>query len=273
MTYKLLTIAGSDPSGGAGIQADLKTFSALGCYGMAVPTALTAQSTTGVTGVHAVPAEFVTEQLETLLADVRVDAVKIGMLANADIVAAVADAVEEYELPNVVVDPVMVAQSGDRLLAAEAVQALRSRLLPLAHIVTPNLPETADLLDEPEVHDLAAMADQATRLLELGPQRALVKGGHLSGQSSTDLLAVPGAAPDSLSAERVATRNTHGTGCTLSSAIASLLPQRPTVHEAVRDAKDYLTQALRRADELNVGRGRGPVQHFHAWWPEPEDSR
>lgn len=272
MTHTLLSIAGSDPSGGAGIQADLKTFSALGCYGMAVPTALTAQSTLGVTGVHPVPADFVREQLETLFADIPVEAVKIGMLANAEIVSVVAEFLETHEPDHVVVDPVMVAQSGDRLLAADAVDTLRTRLLPRASVLTPNVPEAADLLGEAEVHDLAALSDQATRLLELGPARVLLKGGHLSGQSSTDLLAMPGAAPDSLSAQRVATRNTHGTGCTLSSAIAALLPQRPTGHEAIRDAKDYLTQALRRADELHFGHGRGPVQHFHAWWPEPENN-
>lgn len=269
MSYHILSIAGSDPSGGAGIQADLKTFSALGGYGMAVITALTAQSTTGVTGVEEVPAAFVAEQLETLLADVRVDAVKIGMLANADTVAAVAGALETHRPPNVVLDPVMVAKSGDRLLAPEAVEALRSRLLPLADLITPNLPEAAELLGTAEVHDLAAMGDQAKRLLGLGARQVLLKGGHLSGQSSTDLLALPGSSPDAFSAERVATKNTHGTGCTLSSAVAALLPQRRDVHEAVREAKDYLTRALERADELELGRGKGPVQHFHAWWPEP----
>ncbi|MFW5419721.1 bifunctional hydroxymethylpyrimidine kinase/phosphomethylpyrimidine kinase [Nocardiopsis sp. CNT-189] len=265
-SFNILSIAGTDPSGGAGIQADLKAFSALGGYGTTVVTALVAQTTTGVAAVHPVPPEFVTRQLTTLLDDVRIDAVKIGMLADTGVIEAVGAALDAYRLRNVVLDPVMVAKSGDRLLAAEAIEALRTVLLPRADLVTPNLPEAADLLGEDEAADLEEMEEQARRLLKLGPARVLLKGGHLSGGDSTDLLVEPDAAAVPFTAERVPTRNTHGTGCTLSSAIAALLPQRAGVAEAVRDAKSYLTEALRRADELEVGRGMGPVHHFHAWW-------
>nr|WP_255430052.1 bifunctional hydroxymethylpyrimidine kinase/phosphomethylpyrimidine kinase [Streptomonospora sp. PA3] len=263
-----MSIAGSDPSGGAGVQADLKTFSALGGYGMAVVTALTAQSTVGVTGVHEVPPEFVGHQLDTLLTDARVDAVKIGMLANTGVIRAVVKALDAYEPPHVVLDPVMVAKSGDRLLSADAIEAVRTELVPRADLVTPNLPEAAELLGENERRDLSSMREQAERLLDLGAKRVLLKGGHLSGQSSTDLLVAPDGITETFSAERIATRNTHGTGCTLSSAIAALRPQRRSFSEAVRDAKDYLTEALRRADELDAGRGKGPVHHFHRWWGE-----
>ncbi|GAA4934075.1 bifunctional hydroxymethylpyrimidine kinase/phosphomethylpyrimidine kinase [Streptomonospora halophila] len=265
-TCNILSIAGSDPSGGAGIQADLKTFSALGGYGMSVVTALTAQSTVGVTAVQEVPAEFVTRQLDTLLTDAQVDAVKIGMLGSAGVIGAVVKALDTYAPPNVVVDPVMVAKSGDRLLAPEAIAAVRADLLPRADLVTPNLPEAAELLGENERRDLSSMREQAERLLELGAKRVLLKGGHLSGQSSTDLLVTPDGLTETFSAERIPTRNTHGTGCTLSSAIAALRPQRRSYSEAVRDAKDYLTEALRHADELDAGRGKGPVHHFHRWW-------
>nr|WP_221308365.1 bifunctional hydroxymethylpyrimidine kinase/phosphomethylpyrimidine kinase [Nocardiopsis mwathae] len=269
-----MSIAGSDPSGGAGIQADLKTFSALGGYGMTVVTALTAQSTRGVTGVHPVPAAFVADQLDTLLTDARVDAVKIGMLADTGVIAAVAAAIDRYALGNVVLDPVMVAKSGDRLLAADAVAAVRTELMPRADLVTPNLPEAAELLAEDEAADLEAMAAQADRLLRLGARHVLLKGGHLGGSASercTDLLAAPGREPRTFTAERVPTSNTHGTGCTLSSAIAALLPQRDGVAAAVRDAKAYLTAALRHADVLDAGTGKGPVHHFHAWWGPASD--
>ncbi|MBB6120513.1 bifunctional hydroxymethylpyrimidine kinase/phosphomethylpyrimidine kinase [Nocardiopsis algeriensis] len=264
--YNVVSIAGSDPSGGAGIQADLKAFSAHGTYGMSVVTALTAQSTRGVTGVHGVPAEFVTHQMETLFADAPVHAVKIGMLGTAETTEAVADALTRHALPRVVVDPVMVAKSGDRLLEASATEALRKVLLPRADLVTPNLPEAADLLGCEEAADLAGMRDQAYRLLELGPRQVLVKGGHLEGPESIDVLVSRDADPVEFTAPRVATRNTHGTGCTLSSSIAALLPQRPDTASAVADAKAYLTEALRRADEIDAGGGQGPVHHFHRWW-------
>ncbi|PSK96591.1 hydroxymethylpyrimidine kinase /phosphomethylpyrimidine kinase [Murinocardiopsis flavida] len=262
----ILSIAGTDPSGGAGIQADLKAFSALGGFGTTVITALVAQTTTGVSEVHEVPAEFVTAQLDTLLDDVRVDAVKIGMLATTEVIEAVARAVDAHRLANVVLDPVMVAKSGDRLLAADAVEALRTELLPRADLVTPNLPEAADLLGTEEAADLDAMRAQGAALLELGAGRVLMKGGHLPTREATDLLLAPGAEPEVLRAPRVDTKNTHGTGCTLSSAIAALRPRRPGWPEAVRDAKSYLTEALRHADSLHVGEGKGPVHHFHAWW-------
>jgi hydroxymethylpyrimidine/phosphomethylpyrimidine kinase len=266
----VLTIAGSDPSGGAGIQADLKTFSALGVYGTSVVTALTAQNTQGVTGVHVVPTEFVIQQLETLVADVRLDAIKIGMLANADIVAAVADFLLRRcsHVDYVVLDPVMVATSGDRLLDDDAVQAMRD-LMPLASLITPNVAEAAALLDTKPARTLPDMRLQAMALQELGAPRVLVKGGHRDdGPEAVDLLLdVDGEAL--LRAPRVNTVNTHGTGCTLSSALAALRPQRDTWLKAALDAKSYLTAALVAADGLEIGHGpggHGPVHHFHQIW-------
>ncbi|PRX95442.1 bifunctional hydroxymethylpyrimidine kinase/phosphomethylpyrimidine kinase [Allonocardiopsis opalescens] len=263
----VLTIAGTDPSGGAGIQADLKTFSALGGYGMSVVTALVAQTTTGVSAVRVVEPDFVTAQLDTLFGDVRVDAVKIGMVANAGIVHAVAKALDRHRPAAVVLDPVMVAKSGDALLDPDAAAAVRDELLPRADLITPNLPEAAALLGADEAADEAAMPEQAQRLLDLGPRLVLLKGGHLTGPTSTDLLVGEGLPePLALTAPRVPTRNTHGTGCTLSSAIAALRPRRPDWPAAVTDAKDYLTGALRHADDLDVGHGHGPVHHFFAMW-------
>lgn len=261
-----LTIATSDPSGGAGIQADLKTFSALGAYGTAVLVALTAQNTHGVTGIQTTPTAFITEQLDTLFADVRIDAVKIGMLANAAIVDTVVDALERHRPPYVVLDPVMVATSGDRLLERDAVRTLRDRLLPLVDIVTPNLPEAADLLGvEPARTDQEA-EDQARALRERGAKRVLLKGGHRTeSPESTDLF-VDGSTLVRLSAPRVETKNSHGTGCTLSSAIAALLARGSSWPDAVREAKAYVTASLRAADSLEIGTGNGPVHHFHAWW-------
>jgi hydroxymethylpyrimidine/phosphomethylpyrimidine kinase len=282
-----LTIAGSDPSGGAGIQADLKAFAALGGYGCAVLTGLTAQSTTGVSRVLPVPADMVTAQLETLFADVAVDAVKIGMTTDAAVARAIASALRGLRSagsaarpPYVVLDPVMVSTSGQRLLAADAEAVLRDELLPLADLVTPNLPEAAVLLGVEQARDDAEAADQARALLKLGARFALVKGGHLGSAESVDHLAGPrlgpGDGPDgvvALTAPRVATRNTHGTGCTLSSACAVLRPLHDGWEPAVRAAKDYLTEALRAADDLVVGgtgtaqgpwRGHGPVDHGYA---------
>lgn len=260
-----LTIAGSDPSGGAGIQADLKTFSALGAYGTAVITALTAQSTVGVTGVHLTPPGFVTQQLETLVADVRIDAVKIGMLATAEIADVVGAFLTAHRFPHVVLDPVMVATSGDRLLASDAVQALR-RLLPLASLITPNLPEAAQLLDCEPARGVDQMLEQGHHLLDAGAVRVLVKGGHNdTGGPAVDVLVGP-EGDHVLAAEWISTENTHGTGCALSSAIAALRPQRPGWTEAVNDAKTWLTGAIAAADRLEIGRGRGPVHHFHQTW-------
>lgn len=262
-----LTVAGSDPSGGAGIQADLKTFSALGAYGTAVLTALTAQSTTGVTGTHAVPAAFVTAQLQTLAADVRIDAVKIGMLGRREVVEAVGGFLREWDASGdrvVVLDPVMVATSGDPLVDDDAVAAIRD-LLPRARLVTPNLPEAARLLDEPAVTDVGAMVGQAERLRALGPAWVLLKGGHLAGPDAVDVLVGPGGA-HVLTGPRVDTRHTHGTGCTLSSAVAVLAARLGDWPAAASGAKEWLTGAIRAADGLRVGAGSGPVHHFHELW-------
>jgi len=261
MIANVLTIAGSDPSGGAGIQADLKTFGALGAYGAAVITALTAQNTRTVAAVHLVPAEFVAAQIDTLFADVRIDALKIGMVADAAIAAAIADRLRHHGARNIVLDPVMVAKSGDRLLSADAVDTLRRRLLPLADVVTPNLPEAGVLLDRPAPTTLAAMRQAAADLRALGCRSVLVKGGHLAGAESIDVL-FDGRDYREFPAPRLATRNTHGTGCTLSAAIAALLPQRPDTASAVRDAKAYVSGAIAASGALSVGGGHGPLHHF-----------
>ncbi|WP_129667368.1 bifunctional hydroxymethylpyrimidine kinase/phosphomethylpyrimidine kinase [Phytoactinopolyspora endophytica] len=264
MVPTVLSVAGSDPSGGAGIQADLKTFSALGAYGTAALTALTAQNTRGVSGVMPVSGEFVTQQLAALFEDLDVRAVKTGMLGDPDVVEAVADAVTRYSVRNLVVDPVMVATSGDRLVSDETVTAIRERLLPLATVITPNLPETATLLGWAEVSE-ERMAEAGELLRERGTAAAVVKGGHGSGPDAVDVLVdVDGV--HELRAPRVATKNTHGTGCTFSSAIAVGLAQGKPLLDAVTDAKRYLTDALRAADTLSVGSGYGPVHHFHALW-------
>ena len=266
-TVTALTIAGSDPSGGAGIQADMKAMSALGAYAMSVITALTAQSTRGVAGVHAVPVDFVRLQMDTLLEDIVPDATKIGMLATVEL----ADAVGEYlpGLTHTVLDPVMVATSGDRLLDEQAVGAVR-RLCAKADLITPNLYEAAVLLGEGPAATLGELRSQARRLRELGARRVLIKGGHLTGGSdnSGDVddaidVYVDADAVEILHGRRVATSNTHGTGCTLSSAIASLRPRRANWLEAVRDAKNYLTGAIEHADALGIGHGHGPVHHFY----------
>lgn len=246
--------------------ADLKTFSALGAYGCGVVAALTAQNTRSVTGIHEVPPAFLRLQLDTLFDDVRIDAVKIGMLASAELVRVVAEALRRHRPPFVVLDPVMVAKSGDRLLRADAVAALRSELLPLATIVTPNLPEAGDLLERTVTEAIGDMRSAAAALQALGAKAVLVKGGHGTGRTVIDVLR---DGPDTveLTAPRIATRNTHGTGCTLSSAIAALLPQRATVADAVRDAREYLLGAIRASDELEVGSGHGPLHHFHEAWP------
>lgn len=258
-----LTIAGSDPSGGAGIQADLKTFAALGVYGMAALTALTAQNTREVAGVHEVPLEFVALQIDTVLADITPDAVKTGMLANAAIIGVVAAKAREHGFRNLVVDPVMVAKSGDRLLREDAVRALREELLPLADVVTPNLPEAADIVGRP-VETVEDMRDAARAIHGMGAKNVVVKGGHLAGGTVTDLL-FDGAQFYEYAGPRIDTKNTHGTGCTFASAIAARLALGDTVPEAVRKAKEYLTEAIRHA--YDMGHGHGPVHHFWHWWP------
>lgn len=260
-----VTIAGSDSSGGAGIQADLKTFSALGVYGASVITALTAQNTLGVTAIHDAPPDFITAQMDAVFSDLKVAAVKIGMLSRPATIAAVADALERLGARNIVLDPVMVAASGARLLEDAAIATLKARLLPLADVVTPNLPEAAALLNAPVAADEAAMRTQGEALLALGAKAVLMKGGHGEGAESVDLLVTRDAVLR-LPAPRHATRNTHGTGCTLSSAIASGLARGLTLAEAVRAAKTYITGAIAAADQLEVGQGHGPVHHFHALW-------
>lgn len=259
-----LSIAGSDPSGGAGIQADLKTFAALGAYGTTVITALTAQNTRGVTGVHPVPVDFVDQQLATLVEDVRIDAVKIGMLASAELVELVGSWLGRSPFADVpiVLDPVMVATAGSSLLESSAVAALRE-ILPLASLITPNLPEAAALLGTDPARSVAEMREQADALLAVGVRRVLIKGGHLDDDESVDVLADV-AGVHELRGERIRTRNTHGTGCTLSSAIAALRPQREDWLTPIGDAKAWLTGALRGADRLDVGSGSGPVDHAHA---------
>ncbi|MET4077015.1 MULTISPECIES: bifunctional hydroxymethylpyrimidine kinase/phosphomethylpyrimidine kinase [Janibacter] len=264
----VLTIAGSDPSGGAGVQADLKTFGALGAYGCAVLTSLTAQSTKGVTGVHHVPAGFVREQVETLVDDVELAATKIGMLGSAEVVAVVGELVRRGRLGEVVLDPVMVSTAGSRLLDEDAVEGVRA-LLPVVDLVTPNTAEAAVLLGltpHAAAHDLDEMHRHAQALLDLGAARVLLKGGHVAGDESVDLL-VDGTGVHELSARRVPTRHTHGTGCTLSSAIAALRPRGDAWAETVAQAKDWLTGALTHADELSVGHAAGPVHHHWALWP------
>lgn len=263
MIPNVLTIAGSDCSGGAGIQADIKAISANGGYAMSVVTALTAQNTKGVSGVHLAPTEMIAAQMSAIRDDIEIRAVKIGMLGTAEIIDCVAKGLDGLDCP-VVLDPVMVAKGGDRLLALSAVDALRERLLPLVDLITPNLPEAADLLNLPEATDAAGMESQARMLLALGPGAVLLKGGHLGGCESPDLL-VTSESQDWLSAQRFATRNTHGTGCTLSATLATLMAKGTSLSEAVRDAKSYITAAIAAADRLSVGTGQGPVHHFHAF--------
>jgi hydroxymethylpyrimidine/phosphomethylpyrimidine kinase len=258
--FNVLSIAGSDPSGGAGIQADLKTFAALGAYGMAAVTALTAQNTQGVSGVHVPPTEFIAAQIDAIFADVEVHAVKIGMLATADIARMVGARLAAHGARNIVLDPVLVATSGDSLGAPGVVEAMREALFPIATIVTPNLPEAARLSGLDEARDLEQQRQSASALAR-GGVAALVKGGHFSGEDALDVLALPDGRVMTFCAPRVMTRNTHGTGCTLSSAIAARLAQGVDLVTAVSQAKDFLTQALRHADDLTVGHGHGPVHH------------
>jgi hydroxymethylpyrimidine/phosphomethylpyrimidine kinase len=265
----VLSIAGSDPSGGAGIQADLKTFSARGTYGMAAITALTAQNTQGVRSVQLLPPAFVVQQIEAVFADIRVDAVKIGMIANGEIAEVLADVLSETSIP-VVLDPVMIAKGGASLLDQKAVSVLVQRLLPKATLITPNLPEAAALLGENEAADRAAMQAQAQKLLGLGAQAVLLKGGHLPGEDSPDVL-VSGAGTVWFEGRRINTANTHGTGCSLSSAIAAELAKGLSLPDAVANARTWLRGAVANADRLEVGSGHGPVHHFHALWGEVAD--
>jgi hydroxymethylpyrimidine/phosphomethylpyrimidine kinase len=260
-----LTIAGSDSSGGAGIQADLKTFAALGVYGASVITALTAQNTQGVTGIHQVPAGFVTAQIDAVFTDLEVGAVKIGMVAELSVIAAIAAGLTRWSPKHIVLDPVMVATSGDRLLANDAVEALRTKLVPRASILTPNLPEAAALLDEPVASNEAAIEDQGRRLVALGCPAVLIKGGHGQGSESIDYL-VRASGTIALAAPRVATQNTHGTGCSLSSAVAAGLAKGEDLETAVRNAKAFVSAAIAGSDRFSVGHGHGPIHHFHRFY-------
>jgi hydroxymethylpyrimidine/phosphomethylpyrimidine kinase len=259
-----LTIAGSDSSGGAGIQADLKTFAALGVYGASVITALTAQNTRGVSGVHPVPADFVTAQIDAVFGDLDVRAVKIGMLAQLATIDAIVAGLTRWSPAHIVLDPVMVATSGDRLLATDAVEALRTKLIPRASIITPNLPEAAALLDEAVAVSRAEIEHQGRRLLSMGCGAVLIKGGHGQGAESIDYL-IRGDGVIALAAPRIATNNTHGTGCSLSSAIVAGLARGEEMETAVRHAKTWISAAIAAADGLGVGHGFGPIHHFHKY--------
>ena len=264
-----LTIAGMDPSGGAGILADVKAMSALGAYACAVVAALTAQNTQAVTDISPVNPQFVRAQIDTLFADIEIHAVKIGMLGQTGVIEVVADRLGHHKPPHLVLDPVMVAKSGDLLLEQKAVGALREQLLPLATVITPNLPEAGVLLEMRSVETVREMRRVAERLRNLmthgGHRWVLLKGGHLPGNDTIDILH-DGDKMIELPGRRVQTRNTHGTGCTLSAALAALLPQMDDVADATRAAKEYLVAAIVSADMLKVGHGHGPVHHFHKLW-------
>lgn len=264
--FRALTIAGSDSGGGAGIQADLKTFAALGCYGMSVITALTAQNTVTVTAIHAVPPEFIALQIDAVLTDIGTDVVKIGMLHSPEVIRTVAQCLKRYNCSLIVLDPVMVTRSGDKLLADDAVQALKEYLFPLATVITPNLAEASVLLGR-DVRQRSEMAAACRDLAALGCDRVFLKGGALTDTTSVDLLY------DRLSGEilelespRIDTPNNHGTGCTTSAAIAAWLAKGLALASAVREAKTYIDGALQGGAEFKIGAGHGPVHHFYNWW-------
>ncbi|MET3660419.1 bifunctional hydroxymethylpyrimidine kinase/phosphomethylpyrimidine kinase [Aquamicrobium ahrensii] len=264
MTAIALTIAGSDSGGGAGIQADLKTFSALGVFGTSVITAITAQNTQGVRGVEDISPGMIAAQIDALYDDMEIGAAKIGMVSRIDTITAIADGLRRYHV-RPVIDPVMIATSGDRLLQPDAIDALRTKLLPQAVIITPNLPEAALLSGMPLAEDETQMIAQAEILLRTGTDAVLIKGGHGTGPESTDLL-LDGNSLVRLSRPRIDTPNTHGTGCTLSAAITAGLARGLPLAEAVAQAREYLHRALQAAAALAIGKGSGPVHHFHGWW-------
>lgn len=266
--YRALTIAGSDSGGGAGIQADLKTFSALGCFGMSAITALTAQNTVAVMGIQEISPDFVAKQIDAVIDDIGVDAVKIGMLSSPDIIRVVADRLKTHKVGKIVLDPVMVAKSGDKLLRDEAIDALKTELIPLATIITPNMPE-AEVLSGQTIRTKNDLEEVAKALLELGPHAVLVKGGHFTGVDSDDCLIVKSTnsvnihwLPD----KRVDSFNTHGTGCTLSSAIAAHLAKGYDILDAVKAAKKYISKAIAAGAAYKIGNGHGPVHHFYNLW-------
>ena len=263
---RTLTIAGSDSGGGAGIQADLKTFSALGCYGMSVITALTAQNTQGVTAIHAAPSTFIADQMDAVLTDIGTDAVKIGMLHNPELIEIVADRLHHYQITNIVLDPVMVAKGGDKLIQDDAIDALKKHLLPMASVITPNLPEAEVFLGH-AINNHKEMEMACEELIALGAQAVLLKGSRLSGEKSRDIFyQVKDKMPHTLDADRYETNNTHGTGCTLSSAIAAHLAHGQPLDTAISKAKDYISQAIKEGANYQLGNGHGPVHHFYSWW-------
>lgn len=264
MAFQALSIAGSDSGGGAGIQADLKTFSALGVYGASAITAITAQNTRAVTMVEPVSPAMIRAQIAAVFDDLAIGAVKIGMLGGPEAIKAVAAELAQRDVP-VVLDPVMVTKSGDTLLPEEAIDAMRRSMLPRATLLTPNLPEAARLLGCNEAQGEVEMRRQGHALIEMGASAVLMKDGHGSGPDCIDLLVLPDC-EERLSATRQTTRNTHGTGCTLSAAIAAFLARGLGLREAVRHAHRYLQGAIATADGLNIGQGHGPVHHFHEVW-------
>jgi len=268
--HKVLTIAGSDCSGGAGIQADLKTFGALGCYGMSVITALTAQNTRGVTAIHAVPLDFIEEQVRAIFTDIKPDAVKTGMLLSSDIIELIAGLLKKYKPPNIVIDPVMVAQSGDRLIDDDAVEAVKTFLLPIADMLTPNIPEASALLNK-EVQSMDDITLAASELASLGCKNVLIKGGHADDISSDKecidvLFTNSGKHHSYFSEKRIVTKNNHGTGCTIASAIASFLAKGKTTEDSVKLAKQYITGAITAGTPYSLGKGHGPVHHYYKFW-------
>jgi hydroxymethylpyrimidine/phosphomethylpyrimidine kinase len=263
---KVLTIAGSDSGGGAGIQADLKTFSAIGCYGMSVITALTAQNTQGVKAIHAVPPAFAVEQIDAVLSDIGADAIKIGMLYSPELIEAVAQELKKYGARKIVLDPVMVAQSGDKLLQDDAIEAIKTHLMPLADVVTPNIPE-ASVLCGMQLTQWGDIESAAETLAKYGSRSILIKGGHGDERKSNDLLFLSSEGRFvSLAADRIKTNNNHGTGCTLSSAIASYMAKGKDIEEAVQEAKTFMNQAIAAGAHYKIGHGHGPVHHFFQWW-------
>lgn len=260
----VLTIAGSDSGGGAGIQADIKAMSATGSFACSVITAITSQNTQGVSAIFPIPLDHVASQLDAVFSDLNVVAVKVGMLADSNIIKVVADKINQYQPKYLVIDPVMVATSGDLLLEQSAISTLKEALIPLADIITPNLPEGAALTGKPVPASEADMQDMVEELRALGAKAVLLKGGHLEqDENSNDLLILP-TSTALISAKRFPTKNTHGTGCTLSSAIASYLAQGNELTQSVELGKRYISEAIAHADQLNVGQGHGPVNHFYA---------
>ncbi len=263
-----LTMAGSDSGGGAGIQADLKTFSALGVYGASVITALTAQNTRGVDAIFEVPPKFIVQQIDTVASDLNVSAVKIGMLHRTEIIEAVANSLNQHQIGHIVLDPVMIAKSGDPLLQDEAIEALKSVLIPMSSIITPNIPEAARLLRRKPEYVASNMTAAAERLLSLGCGSVLLKGGHNQASSESTDTFHDGNNATLLSNARFNTQNTHGTGCTLSSAVCAFLARKKGLNLSVKLAKDYISAAIEGADRMNIGSGHGPVHHFHGFWDQ-----